>query len=311
MSSSTTNSSTNPVEPSDLLLKSLSIVLNDEGFKVPSPRAVETLSVAKELMTWCQDEAHKKEFTLFAQWLVFTLRTCFIVPGKASKLRCEKMWEQYHKLQVSKPFKEEWGIFFHKSLCRCALPTLFQSVSHSIFKKLLELELMVDSNDTGAAAWPITWEEENALRYVAGYVCRKVQNKIAMSSLKDKEEMIQFCVGLYGDEGGDQGTEDWTNAIDRGGLWHVSDDTHMVFTLLEETIGRHLKVSALNRPQWSYKKDQILEAISPMHNEELLFQWTIMTANADDSVGMEVLRQISELYFTVRGFAFANSCLEL
>ena len=36
-----------------------------------------------------------------------------------------------------------------------------------------------------------------------------------------------------------------------------------------------------------------------------------MTANADSSIGMELLHQISELYVTVRGFAFASFCLEL
>lgn len=48
-----------------------------------------------------------------------------------------------------------------------------------------------------------------------------------------------------------------------------------------------------------------------MQNEELLFQWTLVTANADDAVGTDILKRISELYLTVRGFAFANSCMEM
>ena len=48
-----------------------------------------------------------------------------------------------------------------------------------------------------------------------------------------------------------------------------------------------------------------------MKNEDLMFQWTLMTANADESIGMEFLLQISELYLTVCGFAFTSSCLEL
>ena len=40
-------SSINPVDPSDFLSNSLAIVLDDEGFKVSSPRATEALSVAK------------------------------------------------------------------------------------------------------------------------------------------------------------------------------------------------------------------------------------------------------------------------
>ncbi len=38
----------------------------------------------------------------------------------------------------------------------------------------------------------ITIEESNALRYVAGYVCRKIQKKIKSSSLAHKDDMILF-----------------------------------------------------------------------------------------------------------------------
>ncbi len=70
---------------------------------------------------------------------------------------------------------------------------------------------------------PLTWEEENALRYVGGYVCRKVQCKIKKSSLAHKAEMLDLVMDLCGDEvDEDEGTETWTNEIDRGGLWHIS-----------------------------------------------------------------------------------------
>ena len=48
-----------------------------------------------------------------------------------------------------------------------------------------------------------------------------------------------------------------------------------------------------------------------MKNEEQLFQLTLVTANADDKVVTDVLKRISELYLTVREFAFASSCIEM
>ena len=48
-----------------------------------------------------------------------------------------------------------------------------------------------------------------------------------------------------------------------------------------------------------------------LKNEDLLFQWALVTSNSDDEVGQKVLELICELYLTVRGFAFAKSCLEL
>ena len=82
----------------------------------------------------------------------------------------------------------------------------------------------------------------------------------------------------------------------------------MVFYIMEEEIRKHLKVSSLKELTDTTKRN-ILDAV--MKNEELLFQWTLVTANADDEVGTEVLKRISELYLTVRGFAFASSCMEM
>lgn len=53
--------------------------------------------------------------------------------------------------------------------------------------------------------------------------------------------MILFISDLSGDEWDEtQETEEWTNAIDRGGLWHISDSTYSIFYLMEEEIRKHL-----------------------------------------------------------------------
>ena len=99
----------------------------------------------------------------------------------------------------------------------------------------------------------------------------------------------------------------WTNPIERGGLWHVNECIFTLFSILEDKIRRHLKLvlKSLNEEI----KKIILQAI--MKNEDLWFQWTLITANADAFIGMELLHHISELYLTLRGFAFASFCFEL
>ena len=129
--------------------------------------------------------------------------------SKVARLRNEKIWEKYHQLRISGLFKEEWNKFFLVSLSRPALPTVFQSISHRVFKCLLEEEFKVEEHKRlEGISCAITWEEENALRYVSGYVCRKVPQKIGASNLKTKQEMIQLCVELSGDEDSDRGTEE-------------------------------------------------------------------------------------------------------
>ena len=74
------------------VLDSLILVLNDDCFKLPSTRAAEALASARELVTWCGDPANREKFS---KWLVNTLKGSFVVSSRASRLRIEKMWEQY------------------------------------------------------------------------------------------------------------------------------------------------------------------------------------------------------------------------
>ena len=70
-------------------------------------------------------------------------------------------------------------------------------------------------------------EEENVLHYVCGYVIRKVG--IALNQESDNCEIDDCVRCLYGDEMVDKGTDDWTNVVDRGGLWHINDEAYTFF----------------------------------------------------------------------------------
>lgn len=289
---------------------SIEMLLADDGFKVPSPRAVEAVKCGSALMAWCNDDVNKKSFDTFSKWLIDDLKTCF-KPCRSLRLRREKMWGEYHKLRTKDTFTKEWEKFLKASIDQKASPTFFQYVSNRVFRQVMEKRYALSEASNEDQQAQMTWEEENALRYVAGYVCRKVQKNIQSSSLPDKDDLVMFMIELSGDEmDEEEGTETWTNLLDRGGLWHVNDNTYLIFHIIEEEIRRHLNVRSLSKLNEETKKC-ILDAV--MASEDLLFQWTLMieSANADDSIGMAALKMIATLYLTVRGFAFATSCLEL
>ena len=48
-----------------------------------------------------------------------------------------------------------------------------------------------------------------------------------------------------------------------------------------------------------------------MCSEDVLFQWCLLTADADNANGKDLLQMIVKLYITIRGFSFASSCVEL
>lgn len=298
----------NRIKPKELVSKAFSVILEDESFSVPTLPAKEALEAATQLVSWAEKKENELYYSGFAFWLVSALKQCFKVRLRAARIKSENIWKNFHQIRISPAFRSKWEDFLQTSIKHSVSPILSQCVSRLVFKELITLKLSVKTQDDTSVSCTITAQEENALRYVAGYVCRKVEEDISKSSLKDKEDMIQLCVEMAGDEDDGRGSEEWCNAIDRGGLWHISDDTYAVFYVIEDIIRHHLRVSNLKQMNDTNRKT-ILEAI--VKNEELLFQWALISASSDDKVGMSVLQRLCDRYLTVRGFAFASTCLEL
>ena len=154
------------------------------------------------------------------------------------------------------------------------------------------------------------FEEANALRYVAGYVCRKVRNNLEKLKDKKEDDMILFLMEVSGDQqdSGDEGPEAWCNLIDRGGLWHVNDSVYEIFRSMEVVIRAKLTCSTASKQVVGSRQE--LEQVI-LSDEDFLFNWCVFAGSTDDSIANPVLKLLVKLYVTVRGFAFADSCLEL
>ena len=90
--------------------------------------------------------------------------------------------------------------------------------------------------------------------------------------------------------------------MDRGGLWHVNDMAYYLFYAIEEEVRCHLVLDLASKLSEG-SKDIITSAV--MDSEDVLFQWSLSGADR------ELLQLIVKLYITIRGFSFANSCIEL
>ena len=100
-------------------------------------------------------------------------------------------------------------------------------------------------------------------------------------------------------------SERWMGMINRGGLWTISDQAYDIFLIMEEEIRR--KYALASNKQWC--ASTCSEAI--LRNDDLRFQWCIVAAAIEHDSSELLLQKIVDLYVTVRGFAFATSCLEM
>ena len=97
------------------------------------------------------------------------------------------MWTQFHTLRVSDEFLKKWNDFL--SLSGAVSPTLFQHVTQKIFEDFIKDEFHVDPAPEMIRG-ELTEDDQSALRYVAGYVCRKLKEKLEKASLPDKNDLI-------------------------------------------------------------------------------------------------------------------------
>lgn len=99
-------------------------------------------------------------------------------------------------------------------------------------------------------------------------------------------------------------SQQWVKEVDRSGLIHVSDDLYMVFLSMEMELRRHLKLgNDINI------KDTALGEI--MKNEDVLFYWSLVSVNWDETHSNELLQLIVQQWITVRGFSFVSGFMEM
>ena len=80
----------------ELLRTAVVMVLNDDGFNIPSEPARKSRILAKRYLEWCQLERNEHNFVSFSKELVGDVNACFTSLPTA-KARREEMWERFFK----------------------------------------------------------------------------------------------------------------------------------------------------------------------------------------------------------------------
>ena len=152
-----------------------------------------------------------------------------------------------------------------------------QYVTSELFKTIVSEEFQIRrlSHYDPDSTCELSPADQSALRYVAGYVCRKVRDKLDKSSMAHKNDLILTLYEFrgHGSESHDE-SEDWVNTLDRGGLWHVTDDVFLLFCYMEEEVRQHLSLTS------SRHESDIIDGLRK--NEDILFQWCILSVDLDD-----------------------------
>ena len=277
-------------------------------FTLPSVNASSARVSASTALQWCNAHLENQEVLKFAKDICFELDNCIIKSRKymASTKKHEMMWGYFHQLRTQENFIEKWQNFFIITTGKTANSIIIQFLVDRIFKAIISIRFTSQTVTPGCCNCDLvlTHDEENALRYAAGYIPKCLRDRLNHSSHPLKRELMWRLLDLTDetDDTGDDESEDWINMIDWGGLTHITNKTYTLIKSMEMVLRQCLCITKVKF------KEKVMENI--LKDEDVLFNWLMISGEWENEEAETLFKMIIELWVTIRGFSFASSWVE-
>ena len=157
--------------------------------------------------------------------------------------------------------------------------------------------------------------ELNALRYSAGYVPWKLKQKFSkrkdpyckeyltcLDRMRESsaEKDVNDCVSYM------EYTKRWIQLVDRGGLFHISDEVYSFFYEVECLVRKFL--FEIVQDTREHSKDEIIDEVAC--DGGVQFHWSTIAADLDEDASKALLVEVVKLWLTIRGFSTAGAFVE-
>ena len=229
----------------------------------------------------------------FLDWLYESLKK---VLGE-DRLHKKELWTKFHVLRSTEDFSKRWVDYLKENGIQ-SKAVFIQTLSSEVFEQIINDKTTTESTHSEIDAATLTFEEENAIRYMAGYVVHKLQKKLQKEKVEMLIEADQTAIQ-------DSNSTEWISIIDRGGLVHVTDECYQLFLAIEHATRQEMHLNNITCMDDTFRKrlEDMLNS-----DDDILFGWTMITG--DETENEDVLHEITKLWVTIRGFSFAKSIME-
>ena len=258
----------------------------------------------------------------FSEKLLTIFKSTFVprISSASSRTERVKTWSKFHQLRITS-LPQLWGDFLKSidDLSHPISPLLLQSVNLDIFQSLFIEHEKRETVATSSAAAELyssvilTKEETNAMRYACGFVPYRLLKKYEK---KSDEKSVQFveCLGNMAVAGIETDLMDytrvWFDAVNRGGLFPLNDESFRFFTAVESRVRSQLAKSVLPSEESSSNCKEIT-ITTTLQDEDVKFYWSIVSIDIEnEDYATELLQEIITLWLTIRGFSVAASWME-
>ena len=161
--------------------------------------------------------------------------------------------------------------------------------SDCAFKSFLKSKL-ISSKSTTPSIEALSYNEENALLYTAGYILKAIRKKFKRSSHPLKQDLM-LCLSESADDNGDTSDHqslDWTHLLDQsGGLQYISDMTYRLMGAVEICVQ-----NVFNKELRQTDDSRAKLVLDILTNENVLFFWSMLAVHWCEDEADELLQQL-------------------
>lgn len=226
----------------------------------------------------------------------------------------EKLWSSFHHLRTT-TLSELWQNFLSQPDVPNLSPLVYQYVNQKLYEKQMKSHFSTDCEPTAAdpasCEYPeITVDEENIIRYAAGYVPYKLMKKYEHQPSATARYFVE-CLGNMAINGEESSlmeyTSKWISLCNRGGLFEINDISYLMFRDIELKVRKCL-FSILGRTTTCGRETIICSVASDLNVQ---FYWGMLSVDIEDEdSAIQLLKEIIGLWVTMRGFTIAGCWLE-
>ena len=282
------------------VLTSLEEGLHCNSFSSRGKRQKEEVDRFKRAI--CAEE-QREPFERFAQKLVQTISGCIAKPCVSIDAKRERSYQMFYKARIG-GLNELWNDFHSQLTLPQPDPIWTQTVNRLLFNSALISCIGADARQnqqpsvTTVSAEDLGVDEENVIRYMAGYVPFKLMKVYEIKNTQEDANVLD-CLSDMAISGPVDDfyayTQEWTQAVNRGGLFEVKDVVFTFFRKLEILMRGILPHYLLGG---SVSKEDVHTYI--MQDDDLLFHWDILSGQLSHETARTLLKDIIDLWLTIR-----------
>ena len=304
---------------SGLVRGAFSVVIEDGTFTSASKRSKTALHEANLLISKTVEDSFSVPFDSFARKLLALLESlvgscCDTVGSEFAVIRREKLWTAYHQKRTSEivAIWEELFDAIHQHLD----PLVYQAVTQKLFENIIARIAPASSSSSSSSSDKLKFissDEECIVRYAAGYVPYALIRKYEKHPTQHSVSCIE-CLCNMAVQGEDSDfleyTRAWITQVDRGGLFELNDTAYCLFKEIELETRTSLPSHLQRRIITSSNKQSLISSV--MKSRSVQKHWFNLCTDMDDTNSATMLlKEIVELWLTIRGNSIAGQWLEI